>query len=137
MQATTITAANVFVTGPGATLVATTLSYNAAPRVATLTPSAALTNGVLYTVTVKSGVADLTGNTLAADFTSTFTVDTTPPTVTAVTPSNGTTGTGSLVTVTFGEAMQATTITAANVFLTGPGATPVGAVTCNAATRSG
>jgi hypothetical protein len=62
-------------------------------------------------------VKDAAGNALAANFIWSFTTvapaDTTPPTVTTVTPANGATrvGTGTNVTATFSEAMNATTIT--------------------------
>ena len=59
----------------GATPVAGKVTCDAANRVATFTPSAALAGQTLYTVTV-SGVKDLAGNTMTAAFTSTFTTTT-------------------------------------------------------------
>jgi 3-polyprenyl-4-hydroxybenzoate decarboxylase len=84
MDATTITATTVSLRN-GSTQVASTVTY--ASGVATLTPSAALANSTTYTATVKggsSGVKDLAGNALAADYVWSFT--TAPP---AVAPTSG------------------------------------------------
>lgn len=58
------------------TLVSATVSYDAANRTATLTPSSSLSISTVYTATVKggtSGVKDQAGNALAADFSWSFT----------------------------------------------------------------
>src|SRR4029078_2497127 len=55
--------------------VTATVSYDAATRTATLTPSASLPLGRTYTVTVAGGAAgvkDAAGSAMAADFTSSF-----------------------------------------------------------------
>ncbi len=126
--------------------VASTLNYNATNRVATLTPSAPLTPSTVYTATVRGGttdprVKDLAGNALAASSTWSFTTaapDTTPPTVTAVSPAAGATGVARTVSVTatFSENMAAATINGSTVFLRGPsGATVAAVVSYNATTR--
>jgi hypothetical protein len=80
MDPLTVTSTTFTVTGPGlAAVPASTIALDAATgRIATFTPQAPLTNGVLYTATVRggaTGVRDLAipGNTMAADFTWTFT----------------------------------------------------------------
>jgi hypothetical protein len=61
--------------------------------------------------------------------------DTTAPTVSSTNPLNGATGVA-VITATFSEAMNASTITTATFSVTGPGATAVpGAVTYNASTH--
>ncbi len=50
------------------------VTYDAASRTATLTPSADLTEGWTYAVTISRLVRDLAGNSLAADIVWTFTV---------------------------------------------------------------
>ncbi len=100
----------------GATPVAgsVTLSGN----IATLTPSLALAAGKLYTASVTTGAKDAAGNALAAIYTWSFTTaaatvtDVTPPKVESVTPALNATSVapGSKVSVTFSEAMNATTI---------------------------
>ena len=71
-------------------------------------------------------------------FSTTIPPDTTPPTVSAITPANGATGVSSSTTVsaTFSEAMDATTVTSANVFLRDPSSNLVATtLTYNATTR--
>src|SRR5205823_1510165 len=118
MDAVTINTSTFQLRSGAGTLVSATVSYNATTFVATLTPTSALAGSTNYTATVvggTNGVKDLAGNALANDRTWSFTtaaVDTTPPTITGVTPSNGATGvaTTSSVTATFSEAMTAATI---------------------------
>lgn len=75
------------------------------------TPSA-LSYSTIYSVKVAAGVRDSAGNTLASDTTFSFTTaaqpDTTPPTIVAVSPSNGAQGVapGTTITVTFSEPMN-------------------------------
>ena len=83
----------------------------------------------------------MAGNTLPADVVWTFTtmLDTTPPTVTAVTPANGAKKVNPgnpLITARFSEAMNSATISSATVFLVVQGQTnPVAAsVAYNGAT---
>jgi len=80
MDPLTVNATTFTLTGPGLTPVAaTTIALDVATgTIATFTPAAPLTNGVLYTATVKGGAAgvkDLAvpGNQMLADFTWTFT----------------------------------------------------------------
>jgi len=144
MNAATVTTATLKLVGPGTTAVPAVVAYNAATRVATLTPNAALTTGTLYTATIVGGlggVTDVAGNPLASNVVSTFTTvpaDTTAPTVTAVSPVSGATNVAATTTVTatFNEALNGTTVTTTTFTLQGPGATPVpAAVAYNTGTR--
>jgi hypothetical protein len=141
MDASTVVAANVELRDAANTLVAASVAYNAATRVATLTPSATLAAATVYTARVKSGVKDVAGNAMVADRVWTFTTvaaDTTPPTVTAISPASGATGVSrtTAVTATFSEAMDAATITASNLQLRNAANTLVAAtVAYNATTR--
>jgi N-acetylneuraminic acid mutarotase len=71
------------------------VSYNPATKTATFDPEAAFTPGVSYTGLLKGGsggIADFAGNTLATDYTWSFTAgDNTPPTVTITYPASGAT----------------------------------------------
>jgi hypothetical protein len=103
-------------TTTGTTLSAT-VAYNSTNQRATLTPGSPLRAGVRYAATVKGGtggVQSATGLALAADRAWSFTVETTPPTVTATSPANGATGVARTVnvTATFSEAMDASSINA-------------------------
>jgi hypothetical protein len=89
----------------GSTPVAATVTYDAATRKATLKPTTALANQTVYTVTLKSGasgIKDLAGNSLNADFTwtiTTGTLDLSAPVVSLTSPANGASVTGQ-VTIT-------------------------------------
>ena len=113
------------------------MSYNSATNTATFRPSAPLANNTNYTVTVTTGVTDLAGNHLAAQSVTTFTtaLDTTAPTILSTSPANGATGivVSSVVTVTFSEAMDLTTINGTNIKLsvTSPSSSVAGIVSYN------
>ena len=113
-----------FVLKAGSTTVPSTVTYDVSSRVVTLDPSANLTPGTLYTVTL-SGAQDLLSSTMAStswSFT-TATADTTAPTVSGQTPANGTTAVpvDSTVKATFSEPVQPGTIS----FVLRAGATTV------------
>ena len=128
MDPSTITAANVIVTGPGQATVSGTAAY--AGTTMTFTPSTALAANTTYTVTITTGAKDLAGNALAANFTFSFTtgatVDTTAPTVSSTDPANAATGVvlNKKIAATFSKAIDPTTLTAATFTLAGPGGTP-------------
>ena len=83
--------------------VAGTVSYNGATNTASLTPTLALAAGHTFMATVvggNGGVTDVAGNPLANNVTWSFTTanaaDTTPPTVTLTSPSDGATVSGTV-----------------------------------------
>ena len=147
MNAASISASTFELRGPGSVLVLAGVGYNAATQVATLTPASALTVSTAYTVTVRGGttdprVKDVAGNALANNATWSFTTaavaDTTPPTITAQTPTSGATGvaTTSAVTATFSEPIDAASVSMSSFELRGPGSVLVAAsVGYNAATQ--
>src|SRR5207302_7986876 len=108
---------------------------NATNTIATLTPTALLLPGTVYTATIAATVADPTGATLAAPVIWSFTTDT-APTVTVQAPPNGAINVPvtSTVSATFSKPMAAASITTATFTLTAAGAAaPVPAtVTLNA-----
>jgi len=78
LDAATVNSSNIMLQGPGGAVVASTLVYSEdfGARRVTLTPTAALASSTAYTIVVRggsSGVKDVAGNAVAADFTSTFT----------------------------------------------------------------
>jgi hypothetical protein len=91
MDVTTIN--NTTISVSNVTGVSGTVTYNASNMTATFTPTNSLSPGTTYTVTVSSGVKDLTGITMSSPVTWTFTtaasVDSTPPSVLSTTPGNG------------------------------------------------
>jgi len=142
MNPATLTTSTFTLTA-GGTSVAGTVSYAAATNTATFTPLAALAPSTAYTATITTGAKDTFGNALAANFVWTFTTSATcaPPTVTSVTPPNGSTvacPNTTVITATFSHAMNPTTINspATTFTLTGPGGANVsGTVNYVVATR--
>jgi len=132
MNQATITTATFTVTGPGGAPVPGTVTYVAASNTAILT-TANFASESAYTYTIQggaSGVKDLAGNSLASDFVCGFTTglaaDNTPPTVISTDPANDAidVALNKIITATFSEAMDLSTITAPGTF-TLQGATPV------------
>jgi hypothetical protein len=128
-------------TAAGGAAVAANVSYNVATRTATLDPSVALSFSTTYTAQLSNSIADSAGNPLAPVSWSFSTAapppDVTPPTVIARSPASGATGIdpAANVAATFSEDMNAATITAASVTLSGP--TSVAAtISYNAAIRT-
>jgi hypothetical protein len=117
VNSATVTGTTFQLRGPGTNLVAASVTTSGGQI--TLTPSAALAGSTLYTVTIvggSSGVEDLAGNTLASNYTSSFTtasVDNTPPTVTTVSPASGATGVTATANAVanFSEAINSSTVT--------------------------
>jgi uncharacterized protein (TIGR03437 family) len=112
----------------GATVVAGNVTYSGVT--ATFTPVASLAPNLPFTATITTGVQDLAGNALVANFVWTFTTgaapDITPPTVISTIPANGAVAVsvGSALSVTFSEALNPLTVNAAT-FLLKQGATVV------------
>ena len=125
MDPLTITTANVTVTAPGHAAVTGTVAYVGTTM--TFTPTTPLAANTVYTLTIATGAKDLAGTSLAGNFVSTFTTgataDTTAPTVTSTSPSTSATGVAlnQKIAATFSEAMDPSTVVAANVTVTAPG----------------
>jgi hypothetical protein len=73
MNASTITTTTFTVTGPGATPVAGTVTYNASTYIASFTPTSALVAATTYTATITTGAKDASGNALASNHAWNFT----------------------------------------------------------------
>lgn len=135
------------------TTVAGAVSYVAASRTVTFTPAlaASLASGSLFTATITSAATDLSGNALAGNtatlpaagnhvwtFTTGAAADSIAPTVTAISPADGSTAicplTGS-ASATFSEAMDAATINAGTFTVTDNGVTVAGTVSYSALTQ--
>jgi hypothetical protein len=132
--------------------VAGTVSYAVAARTATFTPStpATLPTNTLFTATITTGATDLAGNALAgtsaalpaaSDHVWTFTTgaaaDTTAPTVTAISPTDGSTGTclTKTVSATFSKPMDAATIGTTTFGVSANGVAVAGTVSYDAASQ--
>jgi Ice-binding-like/Bacterial Ig-like domain len=113
-----------FTIAPGVT---GTITHDVSATIFTFTPSSPLAINTLYTATLTTGVRDLFGNGLASDSVWTFTTAANgcnpPPTVVSVTPLNGVSGVcpNTIVTASFSEAMDQSSIDGTTFTLTGPG----------------
>ena len=141
MNPMTISAATFTLTSSGGT-VSGTVSLNSAGLVATFTPFTppGLAASTTYTATITTGAQDTFGNTLVANFVSTFTTSATcqPPTVLSVLPSNGSTGNcpNVVATAVFSHAMNPTTINNTTFTLTAPSGSVTGVVTYDTTTNT-
>lgn len=116
----------------GTTQVVGTVSYSAASRTMIFTPTTGvLTPSTSFTGNVTTGVKDLAGNAMAANYMWTFrtqaAADTTPPTVTSTNPLDGAVVcSNKTINATFSEPMDPTTINA-STFTVQPSGPPLGA----------
>ena len=132
------------------TAVAGVVTYSVASRTAIFTPSAALAASTLFTGTITTAATDLAGNQLAGNtavganagnhvwtFTTSALADTTPPTVTTISPIDGAVGVclTHAVSATFSEPMNATTINTTTFRVTDSGVAVAGTVTYDAPTQ--
>ncbi len=139
MNSSTITTSTFTLAAQGGTAIVGTVSYSAANSTATFTPGSSLAYSTTYTATITTGVQNSSGTALAANYTWTFTTAPAPaPTVTAVTPSNASTGVTilSAVTATFSAAMNSSTITGSTFTLAPQGGTAVAATATYNSTNS-
>ena len=131
INASTLTNATFTLAGPGTTGVSGLVAYSSVGDTATFTPSANLLPNTLYTATITTGVKDLSGNALAANYVWTFTTGTALnpiiPEIVSTNPANGANNVPSnqAISATFSEAMNPLTITTDTFQLTGPGSMPV------------
>ncbi len=162
MDPATINATNFTLTGPGQTSVtaSSVVLDNPTGRTATFTPQNALTDGVIYTATIRggaNGVKDLANpaNQMNGNFSWSFTAgpatgaclvpDTTRPRVSFTVPATTNPGptmnvpTNTAITATFTEDMLPPTIVAAGTFTiacNAPCTSPTGVVTYVAGSRT-
>jgi len=78
MRASTINT-TTFTLSDGTNAVSGTVTYDSDTKTATFTPTSALAYSTTYTATITTGVKDLVGNALAADYTWSFTTEDAPP----------------------------------------------------------
>jgi hypothetical protein len=132
MDSRTITAANITVTGPSGS-VSGAVTYAAGSFAATFTPASNLANSATYTATIKgvTGVKDLAGNLMAANYVWSFNTaaapDLTPPQVSSTNPANLDINVpiNKTVNATFTKPMDPLTIVTANYTLTDAVGNPV------------
>jgi Bacterial Ig-like domain len=141
MDPATLTPATFIVTTSGGALIPGNVTYASASNTAQFTPTNPLPNAGTVLVNITTGVKDVAGNSLAADYHFNFTTrDETPPTVVSATPPSSAAGisTKVVVSVVFSEPMDPATINASTVALklTSSGLTVGGDVAYNAQTST-
>jgi methionine-rich copper-binding protein CopC len=128
MDPSTITI-TTFTLRQGTTPVSGTVIFSGSTAI--FTPASNLTSNTVYTATITTGATDLAGNALASNYVWSFTTaaaaDVVPPTVISTDPANNATGVAlnKIITATFSEAMDQSTISTATVTVTGLGGAPV------------
>ena len=140
MNAGTISGATFGVSTAGGADIPGSVSFDAAARVATFTPSSPLANSQSYTVRVASGISDVAGNALSAEtwtFTTTAPSDVTPPTIVSRLPAAGATGVtiNAVVQVGLSEAMNVSTMNNATFTVSANGSAILGFVVYNPGTQ--
>jgi hypothetical protein len=121
-----------------------TVAFNAASNIATFTPAANLAVNNAYTATIvggPTGIKDVAGNALAANFVLSFTTtlpDTTAPAVVSNTPTTSAVAvpTGQIITAVFNEPVNAATVNGSTFTLKTPAGAVTGAVTYDAQTTT-
>lgn len=140
MNAGSLTSSTFTLTAQGGGAVAGAVTYNAATMTATFAPAASLAYNTQYTATVTTGASAASGAMLAGNVSWNFTTQKAPvPTITTTAPVSGATNVAvnSAVTVTFGTAMNASTITSSTFTVTPQGGSALaGTVTYDAATMT-
>ncbi len=132
MNQSTVTS-STFLLKQGATTVPGTVTGSGST--ATFSPTTALVNNTVYTATITSAAKDVSGNTLAANYTWSFTTasitDATAPTVLSVSPAQNATSVAVNYKpmVTFSEAMNQSTVTSSTFTLKQGSTTIAGTVT--------
>lgn len=136
MDGASITAPGVFtVTGPLATPVEGTVTYDAPSRTAIFSPTGYFSGSTTYRVMISTGARTLAGVSQATPFVWTFstalTLDTTAPLVSLTAPAGGDTAVAinRTIVAAFNEAMDPLTVTSANLSVTGPSGAVAGVVT--------
>ena len=136
MLASSLNASSFTVACPTGTAVTGTVTYDASNRLAILQHATAFPANTTCEAKVSTAATDTAGIALAKDYVWSFTTggatDTTPPTSIANSPPSAATAVclGKNVSVTFSEAIDPSTITATNFFITNPAnATMAGTLT--------
>ena len=142
MKASTINDTTFTVTGPGTTPVTGSVSYDAINHVAEFLPAANLAATTQFTATISVDAQDSAGNSLVSPYSWGFMTgsvdDTTPPTITAVSPADASTDVplNKVVTATFSEQMDSTTINATSFTLMNGATSIPGTVSCPGSSAS-
>lgn len=141
MDPSSINGQTMMVKDAGGNAVSGSVTYDQNFNVATFKASPALQPNAAYTLSVSTGAKSAQGMAMQSDFKQAFTTraatDESPIAVKTVSPANGATcvSASSLITITFSEGADVSTLTSANIAVMGPGNTAIPAkITYNVST---
>jgi hypothetical protein len=133
-------ASSNFTLTTGSTTVSGTVSYSSLTKVLRFVPTTDLNYSTSYTARLKAGIQDSSGNTLASDYTWTFTTETDASSleVESTTPEAAAVGiaVNAPISIKFTKAVNTSTLNTTNVkIVSATGTTVAGVVTYDAAQR--
>jgi len=139
LQSSSITSSNFTLTA-GGVAVSGTVSFNAATKVMRFVPVGELSNNTLYTARVRAGIQDSSNNSLASDYSWTFTTETDASSleIESVSPEAATVGVAvnAPISIKFTKPVNSSTLNTTNVRLVSQTGTAVaGSVTYDATQR--
>jgi len=128
MNCATLTTSSFTLAGPGGAVAGTVACTGTS---ATFTPTSLLTASTIYTATITTGATNVGGAALASKYVWSFTTSANPMVVSTI-PTNGATGVpvNQVLTATFSEGINCSTVTSSTFTLAGPGGAVAGAVGC-------
>jgi hypothetical protein len=131
VNCSTVTLSTFTLAGPGGAVAGTVGCAGTSATSATFTPTSLLASNSSYTATLTTGIANPQGEAMLSNYVWTFTTGL-APVVTSTVPANGATivPVNQVLSATFSEQMNCSTITASSFTLTGPGGAVTGIVAC-------
>ena len=118
----TFTSSEVTITGPNGAIPAGSITVTEVDAAHYTVTFPQQSQQATYAVSIGGpGVHDVSGNAMTAAYLTSFIIDLTAPTVVSVTPTGTVNTVVSAVDVTFSKPIDASTLNAANITLTGPG----------------
>ena len=119
IAASSFTSNQVTIAGPGGTIPTASITVTATSADAFTISFPAPTQDGIYNVTLGTGITDISGNPLATPYQSSFTIDTVPPVLDAVTPTGVVNTLITTIDLTFSKPINLSTL-AGGVTLVGP-----------------
>ena len=128
MDCATLTTSSFTLTGPGGAVAGTVTCSDTS---ASFTPTSLLTASTIYTATITTGATNVGGAALASKYVWSFTTSPNPAVASTI-PINGATGVpvNQVLSATFNEGINCSTVTSSTFTLSGPGGAVAGTVGC-------
>ena len=120
IAASSFTAGQVTITGPGGALASSSLTITQVDAQTFQVSFPSQSTEGTYSITLGTGIIDLSGNGLTQPYQASFAIDKTAPQITAVVPTGTINSAVNSIDVTFNKAINASTFTAADITFTDP-----------------